>query len=211
MTDIIIPIVFPEYKITVETPALEFDLFPWTELDNVSFKGSKEKISNLGHAGILLIQSKTGKAKYYEYGRYDYPELRGAVRRLPVPNANVTGDGIHLPSLVPVLHKISSRAGKGSKIEGVFLESQGSFVKLNNKAMTIKDQNKNPKRIPYNITTNSCIHFVKKLVELAGKETPWMIDPRPNSYIGEFRDDYPDLDYTPKNRSLYIETVGNIK
>lgn len=76
MTDTIIPIVFTEYKITVEIPAVEFDLFPWTELDNISIKESKEKVSNLGHAGILLIQSSTGKTKYYEYGRYDYPELK---------------------------------------------------------------------------------------------------------------------------------------
>jgi hypothetical protein len=211
MTDIIIPIVFTEYKITVEIPAVEFDLFSWTELDNISIKESKEKVSNLGHAGILLIQSSTGKTKYYEYGRYDYPELKGAVRTFPVPNAKVSNGVISLPSLVPVLHKISNRAGKGSKIEGVFIEVKDSFSKLNNRAQTIKGQNKNPKRIPYSITSNSCIHFVKRLVEFAGKETPWMVDPRPNSYIGEFRDEYRDLDYTPKNRNLLIETMGKIQ
>ena len=29
------------------------------------------KIGNLGHAGVLLIDNKTGVTKYYEYGRYD--------------------------------------------------------------------------------------------------------------------------------------------
>lgn len=211
MKDIIIPIVFPDYRITVDIPAAEFDLFPWFDFDNVSINKSNKKVSNLGHAGILIIESKTGKTKYYEYGRYDYPELRGAVRRLPIPNAKTSQGSIVLSSLIPVLHKISNRAGKGSRIEGVFLESLNSFSKLNNRALAVKGQNKNPKRRAYDITSNSCIHFVKKLVELAGKETPWMIDPRPNSYIGEFREDYRDLDYIPTTRSLSIETVGDFK
>lgn len=98
-----------------------------------------------------------------------------------------------------------------SKIEGVFIEVKDSFSKLNNRAQTIKSQNKNPKRILYSITSNSCIHFVKRLVEFAGKETPWMVDLRSNSYIGEFQDEYRDLDYTPKNRYLLIETMGKIQ
>ena len=70
--------------------------------------------------------------------------------------------------------------------------------------------NNNPERKPYSITDNSCIHFVKRVVEKAGLETPWMIDPRPNSYIGEFRDDYTDLDYRPKQKLLTIEGIGEV-
>lgn len=29
------------------------------------------RIGGLGHAGVLLIDNKTGVTKYYEYGRYD--------------------------------------------------------------------------------------------------------------------------------------------
>jgi hypothetical protein len=53
--------------------------------------------------------------------------------------------------------------------------------------------------------TNSCVHFVKEVVATAGIDTPWMLDPRPTSYIGEFRDDHPDLDYNPRTRELTIE------
>ncbi len=69
-----------------------------------------------------------------------------------------------------------------------------------------KAQNANLKRTPYNLTSNSCIHFVKNVTEAAGVETPWMVDPRPNSYIGEFRDEYPDLDYFKDK--LVIEGLG---
>lgn len=211
MKDIIIPIVFPDYKIIVDTPNVEFDLFPWFDFDNISIKPTKQKLSNLGHAGILIIEATTGRSKYYEYGRYDYPVLRGAVRRLPIPDAKTSKGSVVFSSLIPILHKISARAGKGSKIEGVFLESNNSFAKLNISALAIKSQNKNKKRKKYDIASNSCIHFVKKLVALAGKKTPWMIDPRPNSYIGEFRNDYRDLDYSPKSKTLVIESVGKFK
>ncbi len=106
------------------------------------------------------------------------------------------------------MHKISQVAGNGTRIEGVYIETIDSFDKLNQRAQAIKVRNADPNRTPYNLTSNSCIHFVKRLVDLSGNETPWLIDPRPTSYIGEFRDDYNDLDYLPKARTLKIETMG---
>ncbi len=70
-----------------------------------------------------------------------------------------------------------------------------------------KSQNSNKRRKPYDIFNNSCIHFVKALTNKAGVKTPWMADPRPNSYIGEFRNDYIDLDYS--DNKLILEGIGN--
>lgn len=207
MSDIIIPIVFPDYKITVDTPKKDVDLLPWVSFDNFSIPKSTQQLSNLGHAGILLINGVSGLSKYYEYGRYDNAQL-GLVRRVPVPDAKVDKGALVVKSLIPVLGKVSSIAGKGSRIEGVYIEAAGSFEKLNQAVVVQKTLNNNPKRKPYDLTTNSCIHFVKRLVDMAGKKTPWMLDPRPNSYIGEFRDDYTDLDYHPKQKKLVIEGLG---
>lgn len=208
MKDILIPIVFPEYKIAVVTPKADVDLLPWFEFDNFTIAKSKQKLSNLGHAGILIINGKSGVTKYYEYGRYD-PALLGLVRRVPLPNSKVDSKGIVLKSLIPVLRKISNVAGNGTRIEGVFLEASGVFDKVNQRALVKKSSNKNPNRPKYELMSNNCIHFVKSLVETAGKDTPWMIDPRPNSYIGEFRGDYRDLDYSPRTNKLIIENVGD--
>ncbi|QLE84788.1 hypothetical protein FLM48_06635 [Shewanella sp. Scap07] len=208
MKDILIPIVFPDYKIIVDTPRTDVDIFPWVNFDNFTIRKSSQQISNLGHAGILLINGVSGLTKYYEYGRYDYPEKIGVVRRVPVPNVKTGVDGVDLNSLVPVLKKVSNKAGKGSRVEGVFLEAAGVFEKLNQRVAAQKSQNSNPARKKYDLTKNSCIHFVKRLVEAAGKETPWMIDPRPNSYIGEFRDEYRDLDFFPTMNRLVIENIG---
>jgi hypothetical protein len=65
-------------------------------------------------------------------------------------------------------------------------------------------QNTNPKRQPYNLFSNSCVQFAKGVVETAGVGTPWMVDPRPNSCIGEFRDSFSDLDFDAKTRKLVI-------
>ena len=62
--------------------------------------------------------------------------------------------------------------------------------------------------MPHDLFSNSCIHFAKGVTEAARVDTPWMLDPRPNSYIGEFRDDFPDPTDDPKNRSLDIEGIG---
>lgn len=208
MKDIIIPIVFPDYKITVTIPNKRFDVLPYVEWDNVEIEQSKQKVSNLGHSGILFINGKSGLSKYYEYGRYDVPERNGIVRKLRIPDAQANQDGVIYNSLIPILKAISTNAGRGGRIQGVLIEAEDVFDKLQAKAHARKQKNTNPNRTPYSITSNSCIHFVKRLVEAAGKDTPWMFDPRPNSYIGEFRDDYRDLDYSPKKNTLKIEDVG---
>jgi hypothetical protein len=50
-----------------------------------------------------------------------------------------------------------------------------------------------------------CIEVTDKgVVEAASVGTPGMVDPRPNSYIGEFRDSFPNLDFETKTRKLVI-------
>lgn len=63
-------IVFPDYKISA----------------------FGRKFKNLGHAGILLIDNKTGLTKYYEYGRYD-SNNKGIVRTYRIPDVKINDDG----------------------------------------------------------------------------------------------------------------------
>jgi hypothetical protein len=203
--DVVIPIVFPEYRVAVETPPAEVDLFPWWSFDDIKIGQKKLRMSQLGHAGVLFIEGRTGVTKYYEYGRYDYPELRGAVRRLILPNAASDHGVIIRDSLRGPLAKISQNAGQGGRIEGCYIEVTNKYQAMLNYAEQRKMQNSNARRKPYDLTFNSCIHFVKEVVAAAGVDTPWMVDPRPNSYIGEFRDDFPNLDYRPAAGKLVIE------
>jgi hypothetical protein len=108
--------------------------------------------------------------------------------------------------LKKTLSFISRISGQSGRIHGVYIEVENKYDATLKHAELRKSQNSNPKRKPYDIVTNICIHFVKEITEKAGISTPWMVNPRPNSYIGEFRDDYPDLDF--RNGALVIEGLG---
>ncbi|GAA6167144.1 hypothetical protein [Sessilibacter corallicola] len=205
--DLVIPIVFPDYKITVEIQRTKVDIIPWVDFDNFTTPKLKDKISNLGHAGVLFINGKTGITKYYEYGRYDPPANLGiVVKARNLPDAKIINGELDIKSLKSPLDYISRISGQAGRIHGVYIELKNKYQTMLEYAQNRKAQNANLKRTPYNLTSNSCIHFVKKVTEAAGVETPWMVDPRPNSYIGEFRDEYPDLDYFKDK--LVIEGLG---
>jgi hypothetical protein len=205
--DIVIPIVFPDYKITVEIESTKVDVIPWFDFDNFTTPKIKEKVSNLGHAGVLFIKGKSGITKYFEYGRYDPPKNLGiVVKARNLPDVVVAKGELDIASLKKPLNYISRISGQSGRIHGVYIEVENKYQAMLDYAMQRKAQNANPNRKPYDLSTNSCIHFTKKVTEAAGVDTPWMIDPRPNSYIGEFRDDFPDLDF--KNDHLVIEGVG---
>jgi hypothetical protein len=202
--DVAIPIVFPDYRIAVELEPTPVDLLPWFTFDNFKTPEYQDLWPGLGHAGIFFVNGRTGLTKYYEYGRYDTKGL-GLVRKRSIPNARVADGQIVRDSLRRPLHEIALKAGHGGRIEGVYIEVEDGFSRMLAYAELRESQNINPKRTPYGLWTNSCVHFTKDVVAAAGIDTPWMIDPRPNSYIGEFRNDYPDVDYSPRTGQFKIE------
>jgi hypothetical protein len=205
--DVVIPIVFPDYKITVEIQKSEVDVFPWTAADNFHTPAYKDRIANLGHAGVLFVHGKNGATKYYEYGRYDPPRNLGlVVKARNLPDARAKDGKIEYASLKKPLSFISRVSGQSGRILGAYIEVENKYDAMLSHAELRKSQNALQSRKSYNLITNSCIHFVKEIVEKAGIATPWMADPRPNSYMGEFRDDFPDLDY--KSDVLTIEGIG---
>ncbi len=150
---------------------------------------------NLGHAGILLINDKTGLTKYYEYGRYD-KEQKGIVRNRKVPNVEIdrkTG----LPtakSLNKVLSAISRQSGQNTDPTAVYIQNN-NFQPMVDYAEALLKQADDPNRKPYGKWTNNCGHFVKHVLEAGDVDVPWMIDPRPNSYINELAENYRLLQY----------------
>jgi len=207
MSDIVIPIVFPDYRISVHLPRTEVDILPFVDFDNFTVPDYKDRFSNLGHAGVLFINGKSGLTKYYEYGRYDPPANLGLVKKIrSLPDVVFKQGKLVYSSLEVPLQKISRVSGQSGRIQGVFIEVENKFDAMLTYAQSRKMRNSFKGRKSYDLLTNSCIHFVKELTKKAGVDTPWMLDPRPNSYIGEFRDDYPDLDYM--NGKLKIEGAG---
>lgn len=205
--DVVIPIVFPDYKIMVKIKKWEVDVLPFVDFDNFTIPEYKDKLSNLGHAGVLFINGKTGVTKYYEYGRYDPPKNLGLVLKARnLPDVKIVNGSIDYSSLKKPLAFISRVSGQSGRIQAVYIEVDKKYDVMLKMAELRKSHNLVKNRKPYDLMTNSCIHFVKEVTEKAEISTPWMVDPRPNSYMGEFRSDFPDLDY--KNNTLVIEGVG---
>ncbi len=170
-----IPIVFKDYRIDV----------------------NGVRVPYLGHAGVLLIDNKTGYTRYYEYGRYD-SEGKGIVRNYAIPNVvmdSETGRPTQ-SSLDKVLSKISSVSGKDGAISGAYIEND-NFKEMNDYALGKFNENNNPKRNPYKILTNNCATFVDDVLDAGGVDTPTMIIPTPNIYIDQLRADLPDIDWEP--------------
>jgi hypothetical protein len=208
--DVVIPVVFPDFKILVEIPPTEVDVFPAWTWDNVRVPGHKDRYENLGHAGVLIVNGKTGLTKYYEYGRYD-PKGVGLVRKIDLPDAKVDKGKVNLASLKPVLDKISRVAGQNGRVWGVYMEVDGKFDAMVQYAELRKNENIMPNRRPYSLTNNSCLHFSKEVTRRGGVGMPWLIDPRPVVYIGKLRDEFPDLDYGAGAGVLTIEGKGSFR
>ena len=160
------------------------------------------KIGNLGHAGVLLIDNKTGVTKYYEYGRYD-KEGKGVVRTFAVPNVKIGQDKKPtLESLNKTLSIISEQAGHAGRIEGAYIESD-KFKEMKNYAESKIAENANSKRKEYSLRNNNCGTFAADVLKQdpsVKDKAPVIIDPRPNSIVKEYQDNFKSLNYDPKKR-----------
>lgn len=144
-------VVFPDYKVDTESPL------------------GKQP---LGHAGVLLIDNKTGLTKYYEYGRYATTDgTKGRVRSSDTDKALRLSDVVidsetgkpTQESLNKVLGEISKISGQGGAIEGAYVE--GDFDVMNEYAQDMLKES-NPQyseydkdREPYKLLSNNCATF----------------------------------------------------
>ncbi len=208
MPDIAIPIVFPDYLITVNTPTTSLpipDLLPGIDIlpDSIEIPETKNKVPELGHAGVLFINGANGTTKYYEYGRYS--GSLGMVRKLLIRDVQIQGGHPTKVSLSYTLSQISVKSGQSGRILGAYIEVPGKYSAMRSYSTKRYSQNNNPGRKPYDLFTNSCNHFMKGVLEAAGIQLPYLLDPRPVSYIEELRDDHPDLNYLRSAHTLTVE------
>ncbi len=170
-------VVFPDYKIS--TPI--------------------GKMGNLGHAGVLLINNKTGLTKYYEYGRYD-KEGKGEVRNIKISNVKIDKNGKPTTeSLNKVMGELSKKAGQNGRIDGAYIESD-KFENMDKYATIKENENSNPSRKTYSLTGNNCGTFAADVVnqdENVNKKAPIIVDPRPNSIVEEYQDKFKTITYNP--------------
>jgi len=184
-------VVFPDYKVDTET------------------RLGKQP---LGHAGVLLINNKTGLTKYYEYGRYATSDgTKGKVRNVRISDVVIdkeTGKPTQ-KSLNKVFGEISKASGQNGRIKGAYVE--GDFDKMNDYAQDkLKESNPeykeeyNKDRESYSLTGNNCGTFgcdVLKQDSEAKKKAPWILIPTPNNMAKEYQDNFPSVNYDPKTKT----------
>lgn len=165
------------------------------------------KIGGLGHGGVLLIDNKTGTTKYYEFGRYD-KEGKGIVRNIPISDVKIGKDGMPTQkSLDKVMKQISEKAGQSGRIEGAYVKSD-RFKEMNDYAQKKMKDNTNPNRKDYSLTSNNCGTFAADVVkqdEDVKKDAPIIVDPRPNSIVGEYQDNFQGVHFDPKTATTTLD------
>ena len=101
----------------------------------------------VGHSAAVLINSKEGKAYYFDFGRYHTPKGYGRVRDeetdpdLILPNVNIKSDKIvNLNDILVFLSKLKSTHGEGRLYASLlsevsFFDAYNYAKKLQNKGM----------------------------------------------------------------------------
>ena len=160
-------IVFPDYEIHV----------------------GRKVYKNLGHAGVLLINNKTGYTRYYEYGRYD-SENKGIVRNYRVSDVKINENGEPTKeSLEKVLKEISDTSGQGGRIEGAYIKSD-EFDLMKEYAEQRLKSNNDPHRKGYSLFNNNCAPFATEVLshdQKVKEQSPLFKSPRPTQLIKQFK------------------------
>ena len=207
--DVAVPLVFPDYLIVVDTPPIRVDVPDFLPgiPDDVTIPATRNRLPYLGHAGILFFDGRSGLTKYFEYGRYDRA-ARGLVRRHSIPDVRLAHDGRPTAtSLRATLGRICNVAGQGGRIVGAYIEvDAGAFPRMFAYASRRMHDNMNPSRTPYDLLSNSCMHFMKDVAAAGGANMPAVFDPRPAGYIDRVRSTFPDLDFT-RPTALSVEGI----
>ena len=168
-----VPIVFPDYKISV----------------------GPMKIPYLGHAGVLLIDNKSGRTKYYEYGRYD-SSAKGVVRTVPVSDVVMGKDGKPTPqSMQKVLGQISDRAGHGGAIQGAYVKSN-ALAAMQEYADNRMAHNTDPSRESYSLTSNNCATFATSVIN-AGEPSFNSSSVIPTNAVKDWQSGHDKVTYDP--------------
>lgn len=167
---------YPDFKIDTESPLGE--------------------VGGLGHAGVLLI-SKKGLTRYYEYGRYKTSDgTKGKVRKVSVSNVVIGADGKATPaSLEKVLAELSTKSGKKGRIDAAYFQNVNFEVMEAYAQQKLKESNPeykeyDKKRAPYTLTGNNCATFAEDVVTQdkdVDKPSIWVHSPV--NTVSEYQDE----------------------
>ncbi|SCC64641.1 RHS repeat-associated core domain-containing protein, partial [Chitinophaga costaii] len=172
-------ITFPDYRIDPE-----IKIGTW----------KAPKVGGLGHAGIMIIDNNTGRATYYEYGRYKTTDgTKGLVRKYDVGKIVFGKDGKATEESVnAAMGKISQKSGEGGRIKGAYVISD-KFKEMKDYADQKYNESNpgNPQydanRPPYSLLGNNCGTFAADVVNQdPNVDQPSIYTPTPKNIVSEY-------------------------
>lgn len=153
----------------------------------------------VGHAGVLLIDNKTGTTKYYEYGRYD-KENKGLIRNIVIPDAVIGSDGKPTEaSINRILSVLSAKAGQHGRIKGAYVESD-EYEAMLDYANYLMSENYNPDRKSYNLLMNNCgtvAADILKQDDNVKQKFPIVTSSIPNLLVWQLQHIFTPINFTP--------------
>ena len=160
----------------------------------------------VGHSAAVLINSKEGKAYYFDFGRYHTPQGYGRVRDeetdpdLVLPGVNIKSDKIvNLNDILVFLSKLKSTHGEGRLYASVlsevaFFDAYNYAKKLQNKGMVKYGPfvygGTNCSRFTASLAISSLPPFFKKI----RLRFPFCISPSPKRNVSILNNTYYVID-----------------
>ncbi|MDM8348557.1 hypothetical protein P8H27_06555 [Pseudomonas sp. sp1636] len=191
--DFVIPMVFPDYLIHID--GYEAEIF------GRKITIPAQKAPYLGHAGVLVVNGKTGLTKYYEYGRYG---PNGKTRSGLIPDVTLKGGMITESSLKKTLRAVSNKHGQSGRVAGVVLRGQ-VFDQALAWLKAKEAENSDPKRQAYDLGDHNCMTFVADLVDHIELDSPFRPPVViPSAYMKQFQLSNTDLEYDYASDTLEI-------
>lgn len=172
-------------------------------------------INFVGHAGVLLIDNKSGATSYYEYGRYQTSDnTSGRVRTIPVPKVTIGSNGRPTTeSLNKVFGVLSKKAGQSGRIDGAYIISN-EYAKMNSYAKSKFNENNsykgnksyNKNREPYSLFSNNCGTFAADVINQdESVDQPWIVNPAPVNIVDEYQEEgNAQVTYNPNTNTTVI-------
>ena len=191
--DVAIPIVYPAQPITIPAAEVErqvpFEIDVRASLEATftrpdsrpplriqNWRGANPRVLGLGHAGIAIINGRTGGVAYWEYGRYDDAGF-GQVRQVPAVASvamsfdETTGNPTQA-SMNALAAQLVRTNGGPYAVEAVYVKlANGAFDIMKNFART-RQRDVIARRAPrYDVAGNHCFTFAMEVAGSAGVRT----------------------------------------
>ena len=228
--DVAIPVVYPNQPITIEDRWItdEMTWGQWIGLDLgdsyertfnrpdtspplkiVDTSRSGIKVTGIGHAGVTIIDGKSGETRYYEFGRYG--GLSGAVREVAVPDVTIGGDKNPTKASFDALLKAMTETNRGGPyaFEGVYIKYPvGRFAVMKAYAEQRTKDQASGAAPAYDPAKNHCFTFAVDVVRAGGASAsvsgaPYL-DIRLEDRLGNTHEAPPDLLFELPSRQVRV-------